>query len=116
MRKHLDRDRQIVQEMWTIANNEPLTLTGLQPLGMIDRERYRRIVDGITLDLTLERDAQTNIWSYEFAIIHPDGIQVDEDIVQYWLELFFGKEARHASKRSYLLTADARFTFPYNRR
>ena len=116
MRKHPERDRLIVQEMWATANNEPLALISLQPLGMIDRDRYRRLIDGLLLELTLESDPHTGIWSYEFALVDPDGVQVDEEIVQYWLELLFGKEARHASKRSYLLTADARFTFPYHRR
>jgi hypothetical protein len=116
VRKHLERDRLIVQEMWTIANNEPLALSGLQPLGMIDRDRYRRTVDGISLELTLESDPHSGIWAYEFSLVDPDGVQVDEETVQYWLELFFGKETRHISKRSYLLTADARYTFPYQHR
>jgi hypothetical protein len=116
MRRSREHDRQLVQEMWTVANNEPLSLVGLQPYGMIDRERYRRLVDNLTLELTLETDPQTGAWSYEFALIHPEGERIDEDIVAYWLDQFFGKEARHAAKRGFLLTTDARFTFPYNRR
>jgi hypothetical protein len=116
MRRTAERDRQLVQEMWTLANSEPLSLATLQPYGLIDRERYRRYVDGLILELTLESHAQTGIWSYEFAVIPPDGERVEEDVVAYWLDQFFGQETRHAAKRGFMLTTDARFTFPYNRR
>ena len=115
MRHSAQRDKLIVQDMWTLANNEPLALGGLQPHGLIDRERYRRYVDGLTLELTLETDPKTNLWSYEFAIIHPNGERIDDEIVAYWLDQFFGQEARHAAKRGFMVTTDARFTFPYNR-
>ncbi len=116
MRRDVQRDRQLVQEMWTLANNEPLALAALQPYGLVDRDRYRRYIDGITLELTLETDPQTGIWSYEFALIHPDGEVVDATLIEYWLDLFFGKESRHAAKRGFMLTTDARFTLPYQRR
>lgn len=115
MRRTAERDRLIVQEMWTLANSEPLSLGALQPHGIIDRERYRRYVDGLTLELTLESDPKTGVWSYEFALIHPEGDRIDDEVVAYWLDQFFGKEARHAAKRGFMLTTDARFTFPYNR-
>ena len=116
MRRTLERDRLIVQEMWTLANSEPLALAALQPLGMIDRERYRRYVDGLILELTLETNPKSSVWSYELALIHPEGERLDEDIITYWLDQFFGNEARHAAKRGFMLTTDARFTFPYSRR
>lgn len=110
-----DRHQLIVQEMWTTANNEPLAMAGLQPFGFVDRERYRRVVDGLSIEFVLDCDVHSHIWSYELAILDPEGVPVDEDVVQYWLKLFFGKEAVFASKRSYLLT-EARYTFPYKRR
>ena len=116
MRRTAERDRLIVQEMWTLANSEPLALSALQPLGMIDRERYRRYVDGLILELTLETNPKTGVWSYELALIHPEGERIDEEIITYWLDQFFGNEARHAAKRGFMLTTDARFTFPYSRR
>lgn len=115
MRRQTERDRLIVQEMWTLANAEPLSLAALQPHGFIDRERYRRYVDGLVLELTLETNPQTGVWSYEFALLAPSGEKVEEEVVAYWLDQFFGKEARHAAKRGFMLTTDARFTFPYNR-
>ena len=116
MRRTQERDRQIVQDMWTLANNEPLSLSILQPHGIVDRERFRRYVDGLVLELTLETDSQTGVWSYEFGVFAANNERVDEEIVAYWLDQFFGKEARHAAKRGFLLTTDARYTFPYNRR
>jgi hypothetical protein len=115
VRNNGPRDKQIVQEMWLLANNEPLALAALQPHGFVDRDHYRRYVDGLILELTLETDPHTNLWSYEFAVLHPEGERLDDEIVQHWLTLFFGQEARHAAKRGFMLTTDARFTFPYNR-
>lgn len=111
-----DRDKRIAQEMWTLANNEPLALAALQPFGIVDRERYRKRLDGgLVLELTLETDPNTGIWSYEFSVLDEEGGLVDETVVQYWLTVFFGAERFSASKRSFLL-AEARYTFPYNRR
>jgi hypothetical protein len=101
--------------MWQLANNEPLSQAGMIAFGFPDRERYNRIVDGLRLEFTLECDAQTNIWSYEFALIDPSGVPVDEELAQYWLTLFFGKDTPMAAKRSYLLV-EARYTFPYRKR
>ena len=115
MRRDETRDRAIVNEMWSVANNEPLTLGAIQAFGFVDRERYRRYVDGHVIELTLDCDPRTKIWSYEFAIVDSSGVPVDEDVVSYWLGLFFGTESTHAAKRSYLMTNDARFTFPYRR-
>ena len=115
-RSEEERDRRIAQEMWTLANNEPLALASLQPFGIVDRERYRRrLGDGLMLELTLETDPNTGIWSYEFSVLDEEGALVDEEVVQYWLNVFFGAERFSASKRSFLL-AEARFTFPYRRR
>ena len=116
MRRAAERDRLIFQEMWTLANSEPLSLAALQPHGIMDRERFRRYVEGLILEFTLETDPQTGIWSYEFALIHPNGEQIDDEIIAYWLDQFFGKEVRHAAKRGFMLITDARFTFPYSRR
>lgn len=110
-----ERDRRIAQEMWTLANNEPLALASLQPFGIVDRDQYKRLVDGTLLSLTLETDPNTGVWSYEFAVLDPDGGYVDDDIVEYWIGIFFGSERHFASKRSFLLS-EARFTFPYHRR
>jgi hypothetical protein len=116
MRRNEERDQQIVREMWTQANNEPLTLGSLQAFGFVDRERYRRYVDGLILELVLDKDPRSDAWSYELAILAPDGGQVDDALVRYWLEAFFGREAAFAAKRNYMLTADARYTFPFQRR
>lgn len=115
MRKNVERDQRIVQEMWTQANLEPLTLAPLQRYGLIDRERYRRLVDTVVLELTLDRDPRSNHWSYELAILDPEGGSVEDDVVEHWLTLFFGRDARFAAKRSFLLTGEARFTLPYDR-
>lgn len=106
-------DRDIVRDMWTQARNEPLTLAPLMPFGFVDRERYRRRVAGIVLEFTLDSDPQTKVWSYELAILSGDGEPVDSETVQYWLEAFFGREAFLAARRNFLMTAEARFTFPY---
>jgi len=107
-----DGDMRIVQDMWTLANNEPLTLFALQKYGVIDRERYRRYHNGLWLELTLECDDRTKVWSYELAILSPDGGDVDPDIVNYWLDAFLGNKKGMASRRSFMLR-DARFTFPF---
>ncbi len=107
-------DRYIVEEMWTTARNEPLTLAGLSPFGFLDRERYRRQVGRVVLELTLDSDAHTKIWSYELAIKHASGEQLDDETTRYWLEAFFGREAFFASRRNFLMTGEARFTFPYS--
>ncbi|MFM7321932.1 MAG: hypothetical protein ACKO5K_10475 [Armatimonadota bacterium] len=106
-------DRRVAEEMWTLANNEPLALAALQPFGIIDRERYRRRVrGGVVLELTLETDPRTGIWSYEFAILDEEGGRVDEDVVAHWLAMLLGNRRHIASRRSFLFT-EARFTFPY---
>ena len=116
MRRSSDeRDKTIVQEMWTLANNEPLTVGPLVAFGFVDRERYRRYIDGLILELTLDKDPKSEIWSYELAILHPEGGPVDGDIVGHWLQLFFGREAHFAAKRNFMLTDEARYTFPYRR-
>jgi len=108
-------DQRVVQEMWTLANNEPLSLAPIQPFGLIDRDRYRRQVGGgVYLELTLENDPRTGIWSYEFAVLDEEGGRVEQEIVDHWLRLFFGNLSHLASKRSFLL-AEARYTFPYHR-
>jgi hypothetical protein len=111
-----DTDRRIVEEMWTQARNEPLTLAGLLPFGMVDRERYRRRVGEVLLELTLDADPQSGIWSYELAILHADGETLENDVVEYWLHAFFGRESFLAARRNFLLTGEARYTFPYNHR
>lgn len=114
-RRSPDEDQRVAQEMWTLANNEPLSLAPLQPFGVIDRDRYRRRVgEGVVLELTLETDPRTSVWSYEFAVLDEEGGRVEEELVQHWLRCFFGNLAHLASKRSFLLT-EARFTFPYHR-
>ena len=115
MRRDSLRDRQLIQEMWAQANNAPLALAALQPHGVIDREDYRRYVDGLIIELTLETNPQTRVWSYELAILHPGGEILEGEVVEYWLEQFFGTEVRHAAKRGFMITADARYTFPYRR-
>jgi hypothetical protein len=67
----------------------------------------------VTIEFTLEADPQTRLWSYELALIDPDGGIVDPEVVQYWLGLFFGNQAGRAARRSMLFPAEARFTFPY---
>ncbi len=114
-RRSVDQDQRIAQEMWTLANNEPLALAPLQPFGVIDRDRYKRDVGGgVFLELTLETDPRTGIWSYEFAVLDHEGGRVDQETVDYWLQRFFGNLSHLASKRSFLL-AEARYTFPHHR-
>lgn len=109
------RDREIVEEMWTLARNEPLTLAGLSPFGMMDRSRYRRQVGKVLLDLTLDSDPRSGVWAYELAILNAEGGELDADTIQYWLNAFFGREAHFAARRNFLMTGEARFIFPYNR-
>lgn len=107
-------DRRVAEEMWTLANNEPLALAALQPFGLVDRDRYRRRVWGnVILELTLETDPRSGIWSYEYAILDQDGGRVEEDVVAHWLAMLLGSRSHIASRRSFLFT-EARFTFPYN--
>lgn len=106
-------DRRIVEEMWTIARNEPLTLAGVLPFGAVDRDRYRRRVGEVILSLTLDSDGRTGIWSYELGIASATGEALDEEVVQYWLHAFFGNQAARAARRGFLLTGEARYTFPY---
>jgi hypothetical protein len=108
-------DRKIVEEMWTLARNEPLTLARLSPFGLMDRERYRRRVGDVILELTLDNDARNNTWAYELAILDVEGGQLDTDVVNYWLQAFFGRDAHFAARRNFLFTAEARFIFPYAR-
>ena len=107
-------DRQIVEEMWTIARNEPLTLAGISPFGMVDRDRYRRQVGKVLIEFTLDSDPRSGIWAYELAIKHIGGEILDDDTMRYWLEAFFGREAFFAARRNFLMTGEARFTFPYS--
>ena len=107
-------DKQIVEEMWTVARNEPLTLAGVVAFGVLDRERYKRRVGDVVLTFTLDRDARTNIWSYELGIAEAGGGILDEEVVRYWLQTFFGRQASLAARRGFLLTGEARFTFPYS--
>ena len=106
-------DRQIVEEMWTTARNEPLTLAGVLPFGVVDRERYRRKVGNVVLHFTLDSDQRTGIWSYELGIASADGSVLDDEVVQYWLHAFFGRESSRAARRGFLLSGEARYTFPY---
>lgn len=106
-------DKRIVEEMWTIAQNEPLTLAAIQPFGMVDRERYKRRVGDVVLELTLDADPRTGVWSYELAILEANGGVLDDSVVQYWLHAFFGRAAYFAARRNFLMTGEARFTFPY---
>jgi hypothetical protein len=114
MRTNYERDKKIVQDMWTFARNEPLAIKDLLPFGFADRERYRRYVGDIVLEFTLESDEKSKIWSYELAVLDKDGAFLDPDIVQYWLEMFFGNQSGRAARRSMLFPAEARFTFPYS--
>ena len=107
-------DKYIVEEMWTLARNEPLTLGAISPFGVMDRERYRRRVGDIILELTLDCDHRTKIWSYELAILDADGGVLDSDTVNYWLHAFFGREAHFAARRNFFMTGEARFTFPFS--
>jgi hypothetical protein len=106
-------DKHIVEEMWTLARNEPLTLGAISPFGVMDRERYRRRVGDIILELTLDCDPRSKIWSYELAILDADGGVLDSDTVNYWLHAFFGREAHFAARRNFFMTGEARFTFPF---
>ena len=108
-----DTDRRIVQEMWTLARNEPLTLAALQPFGFVDKERYRRRVGNVILDFTLDADPRTQVWGYELAILDAEGGVLDSDVVDYWLTAFFGTLKFLASRRNFLFTGEARFMFPY---
>lgn len=99
--------------MWTLARNEPLTLAALQPFGFVDRERYRRRVNTIVLEFTLDADPRTRIWGYELAILDAEGGVLDYEVVEYWLAAFFGNLKYLAARRDYLMTGEARFTFPY---
>ena len=62
-------DRQIVEDMWTIARNAPLALAGISPFGIMDREQYRRRVGKVVLEFTLDSDQRTQTWSYELSIL-----------------------------------------------
>jgi hypothetical protein len=106
-------DKQIVEEMWTIARNEPLTLAGVVAFGVVDRERYKRRVGNVVLSLTLDAEHRTGIWSYELGIADAEGGTLDDAVLQYWLNAFFGREAFLAARRGFLLAGEARFTFPY---
>jgi len=108
-------DKRIVEEMWTIARNEPLTLSGISAFGFVDRERYRRRVGDVEVTFTLDADPQTGIWSYELGIKHAYGAQLDDDVIKYWLSAFFGNEAGFAARRNFLFTGEAQYTFPYSR-
>jgi hypothetical protein len=110
------RDQEIVSEMWTLARNEPLTLAAISPFGVLDRDRYRRRVGTVVLELTLDSDQRTGIWSYELAILDAEGGTLDSDTIQYWLHAFFGREAHFAARRNFLMTGEARFTFPFTHR
>lgn len=107
-------DRQIVEEMWTIARNAPLALAGISPFGIMDREQYRRRVGKVVLEFTLDCDQRNQIWSYELSILDGEGGQLDDETVQYWLQAFFGRQSYSAARRNFLMTGEARFTFPYN--
>ena len=109
-------DLQIVAEMWTIARNEPLTLASIAPFGFVDRQRYQCCVGKVILTFTLDCDTRTKIWSYELGIRHADGEVLDNEVVQYWLEAFFGRERFLAARRNPLMTGEANFTFPYKGR
>lgn len=107
-------DKQIVEEMWTVARNEPLTLAGVSAFGFMDRNRYKRRVGNVVLELTLDADRRSGSWSYELAILHPDGETLDDDTIHYWLHAFFGRESFLAARRNFLFTGEARYTFPYS--
>ena len=109
-------DKRIVEEMWTVARNEPLTLAGVVAFGVVDRERYQRRVGNVVLSFTLDCDYRTNIWSYELGIADAAGGVLDDEVVQYWLRAFFGREASLAARRGFLMSGEARYTFPYRGR
>ena len=109
-------DRRIVEEMWTIARNEPLTLAPLQPFGFVDRQRYVRYVGDVILTFTLDCDSRTKVWSYELGIKHAKGEPLENEVIQYWLEAFFGRERFLAARRNPLMTGEANYTFPYGAR
>ena len=108
-------DRRIVEEMWTIARNEPLTLARISPFGILDRDRYRRRVGDVILELTLDSDDRTGSWMYELAVLDKDGGTLDVDVVNYWLQAFFGRDAHFAARRNFLFTGEARYIFPHSR-
>jgi hypothetical protein len=108
-------DQLIVEEMWTRARNEPLTVARLSPFGLIDRERYRRRVGDVILELTLDHDDRNHTWAYELAILDAQGGTLDVEVVNYWLQAFFGRDAHFAARRNFLFTGEARFVFPYAR-
>lgn len=109
-------DQKIVEEMWTLARNEPLTLAGIAPFGFVDRDRYTRRVGEVVLTFTLDADPRTGVWSYELSISSVTREPLDDEVVQYWLHAFFGRESFLAARRDFLLTADARYTFPFTTR
>lgn len=106
-------DRAIVEEMWTMARNKPLTVGAVSPFGIVGRDEFRRQVGNVVLELTLDCDPRTKAWNYELAILDAEGGTLDADTVNYWLQAFFGREAHSASRRNFLLTGEARFIFPY---
>lgn len=106
-------DRRIVEEMWTTARNEPLTMASLVAFGYIDRERYRRRIGNIVLEFTLDSDPRSKVWAYELAILDESGAVLDSEVVEYWLHAFFGRESFLASRRNFLMTGEARYVFPY---
>ena len=108
-------DRKIVEEMWTQARNAPLTLARISPFGLMDKDLYRRRVGDVILELTLDNDERNNTWAYELAILDAEGGQLDIDVVNYWLQAFFGRDAHFAARRNFLFTGEARFVFPYAR-
>lgn len=109
-------DQRIVEEMWTLARNEPLTLAAISPFGFVDRDRYERRVGEVLLSLTLDADPRTGVWSYELVIRSVNGEALEDDVMNYWLQAFFGREVFLASRRNFLMTAEARYTFPYKGR
>ena len=106
-------DRMIVEEMWTMAKNKPLTLASVSQFGLVNRDDYRRRVGEVVLELTLDCDSKTQTWTYELAILDAQGGQLDSDTVNYWLLAFFGREAHSAARRNFLMTGEARFVIPY---
>ena len=109
-------DKRIVEEMWTVARSEPLTLAGVVPFGFIDQERYKRRVGNVILTFTLDCDRRTDIWSYELAIADAEGGTLEDEVVQYWLKAFFGRESFLAARRGFFWGGEARYTFPYKGR
>ncbi len=109
-------DKRIVEEMWTVARNEPLTLAGVVAFGYVDRERYKRRVGNVILGLTLDCDKRTDIWSYELSIADAEGGVLDDEVVKYWLNAFFGRESFLAARRGFFWGGEARYTFPFKGR